>query len=281
MILIQRSADLAAYVTNCQQSGQRIGFVPTMGALHFGHLSLIREARRKTDVVVCSIFVNPTQFNQASDLASYPRTLGNDIHLLEQERCDVLFHPTVEEVYHGDTSLIPALPLGEFISRLEGEMRPGHFDGVVTVVSKLFQKVQPAEVFFGQKDFQQCMVVEALIKRDFPAIVFNRCATAREADGLAMSSRNMRLTPEQRTQAPAIYETMAGVSKGWNETNWLKALDQGRIRLQQEPFRLEYLEACHPNTLEELATYHPEAVLLAAVWLGETRLIDNMILKSS
>jgi len=195
VILFQKPADLSAYISGQKAKKLRIGFVPTMGALHKGHISLLENAKQICDIVVCSIFVNPTQFNQSKDLETYPRNLGKDIRLLLEDSCDVLFHPNVEGIYGDDLSKDDTGDYGTFINLLEGESRPGHFDGVVTVVRKLFEIVSPDEVYFGQKDYQQCLVVTTLINRKFPNIHFNLCPIAREESGLAMSSRNVRLNP--------------------------------------------------------------------------------------
>ncbi|MFN0032609.1 MAG: pantoate--beta-alanine ligase, partial [Flavobacteriales bacterium] len=187
-------------------SQQRVAFVPTMGALHPGHVSLIKQARQMADVVVSSIFVNPTQFNNPADLLKYPRTLDADIAMLEEAGCDVVFTPDVAEIYptisksHWDFGLLS--------SRLEGQFRPGHFDGVCTVVKRLFEIVQPNLALFGEKDFQQLAIIRKLVEYEGMPIEISGCRTMREADGLAMSSRNLRLTTKQRQQARAISQTL-------------------------------------------------------------------------
>lgn len=280
MILIKKSSDLISHIAKQKAANRSIGFVPTMGALHAGHLSLIEAAKKKCDLVVCSIFVNPTQFNQASDLASYPRTLENDIQLLLSVSCDVLFHPDVAEVYGSILDKESSEDYGAFIHVLEGASRPGHFDGVVTVLRKLFLLVSPTEVFFGQKDYQQCLVVKTLIQRSFPNIIFNLCAIAREKDGLAMSSRNVRLKEEERLLAPKIFENLQLVLQNWNKDNWQFGLNQAQKNLNEEPFSFEYLSACDPFNLAELNSFQANVVVLVAVQLGSTRLIDNIIIES-
>ncbi|MCF8254109.1 MAG: pantoate--beta-alanine ligase [Bacteroidia bacterium] len=281
MILFQKPSDLGAYIKGQKAKKLRIGFVPTMGALHLGHLSLLKNARQKCDIVVCSIFVNPTQFNQTKDLETYPRNLGNDIQLLLEDSCDVLFHPDVEGIYGNDLSKDDTSDYGPFIYLLEGESRPGHFDGVVTVVRKLFEIVTPDEVFFGQKDYQQCLVVNTLINKRFPNIQFNLCPIAREESGLAMSSRNVRLNPKEREIAPRIFEALQIIQRNWNPKNWEKGILIAKNLVQNEPFYLEYLSVCDKETLLPLATFESTAIVLVAVQIGSTRLIDNLILFES
>ncbi|OYU97766.1 MAG: pantoate--beta-alanine ligase [Bacteroidetes bacterium B1(2017)] len=279
MILFQSTSDLRSYISEQKAKNLRIGFVPTMGALHAGHLSLIKIARQKCDLVVCSIFVNPTQFNVASDLETYPRPLSNDIRLLSEGFCDVLFNPSVDEVYGNDFTKDSSDDYGSFIHLLEGASRPGHFDGVITVVKKLFLLVQPDEVFFGQKDYQQCLVIQTLIERNFPFINFNLCPIARENNGLAMSSRNVRLSKEEFELASDLFKNLTHILTNWKENAWLDALLEARTFLSKKPFELEYLEVCDQFTLEPLKAFKPNAIALVAVQLGKTRLIDNLLLK--
>lgn len=278
MILFKKSNDLTSFIKEKKASKLKIGFVPTMGALHAGHISLVKEAKLKCDIVVCSIFVNPTQFNQASDLTNYPRTIANDIQLLISNSCDVLYHPDVEDVYANDFQKDSAADFGTYIHVLEGASRPGHFDGVVTVLRKLFSCVCPDEVFFGQKDYQQCLVVKTLIQRSYPNIALSICPIERESDGLAMSSRNVRLSKYERQLAPLIYESLKLVEQNWNEKSWQIGLNQAKEKLVQAGFVFEYLTACNPESLEELNVFNLNAVVLVAVQLGSTRLIDNILL---
>lgn len=280
MILIKKSSDLLSHISKLKEANRIIGFVPTMGALHDGHLSLIESAKQKCDIVICSIFVNPTQFNQASDLASYPRTLENDIRLLLSVSCDILFHPEIEEVYGNLLEKESSEDYGSFIHVLEGASRPGHFDGVVTVLRKLFLLVQPNQVYFGQKDYQQCLVVKTLIQRSFHDIVFNLCPIARELDGLAMSSRNVRLNQSERELAPKIFENLQLVAQNWTIANWELGLNLAQINLRKPPFQFEYLCACDPITLDSLTHFQSNAIILVAVQLGSTRLIDNILVGS-
>ncbi len=278
MILFQKSKDLQAFIEKKKTENLQIGFVPTMGALHQGHLSLIRAAKQDCDLVVCSIFVNPTQFNQISDLENYPRPIENDIKLLIEAQCDVLFHPDVNELYGGNFAKDSSEDYGPFVHVLEGESRPGHFDGVVTIVNKLFSICKPHQVYFGQKDYQQCLVVKTLIAREFPAIQFHLCPIEREADGLAMSSRNIRLNSQERDIANQLYKALELVQNNWNKDKWHDALKQAKEVYLGAPFKLEYFCVCDQESLEELTEFKADAVVLAAAKLGNTRLIDNLLL---
>jgi pantoate--beta-alanine ligase len=278
VILFQRSADLRNYLAQFKGKNMQIGFVPTMGALHAGHLSLLKMAKEKCDIVVCSIFVNPTQFNLVSDLETYPRPIDNDIRLLVHNQCDILFNPNVDEIYGGNFLKDSSDDYGLFISVLEGAKRPGHFDGVITVVKKLFNLVQPNEVFFGQKDYQQCLVIKTLINRDFPTINFNLCPISREFDGLAMSSRNVRLNPMERVQANRLYTALKLVYDNWLPEKWESAVKDAGEMLSLSPFKLEYFEICELETLVKMENYKDRAIVLVALQIGNTRLIDNMIL---
>lgn len=278
MILFKEARALKAHLSDKKAQDIRIGFVPTMGALHQGHISLIEQAKANSDYVVASIFVNPTQFNNTADLLNYPKTIDKDISMLLEAGCDALYHPEVSDLYQANEPKLSAADYGTFIHVLEGAKRPGHFDGVVTILTKLFDWVQPDIVFFGQKDYQQCLVVKTLIKRKFQAIQFVACPIIRESDGLAMSSRNIRLSAEERAQAPRIYKALENLKQNWNAGNWNQALVQLRQELDQTPFELEYLEVCDPETLEPLMEFSRDAIALIALQLGHTRLIDNHIL---
>lgn len=278
MIFIQQTVYLHSYILQKIAEGKRIGFVPTMGALHAGHISLVKFAKEKCDLVVCSIFVNPTQFNQASDLATYPRTIEEDMKLLLEESCDVLFHPSVDDIYGEDFKKDSSDDYGDFIHVLEGHSRPGHFDGVITILRKFFSIVNPHEVFFGQKDYQQCLVVKELIERSFPQIKFNLCPIAREQDGLAMSSRNVRLTEEERKLAPMIYQSLQIIEQNWTQENWEKGIKMAEKFLEGGSFIIEYINVCQESSLKNMVRFEPKAVALIAVRLGKTRLIDNILL---
>lgn len=259
--------------------GKSIGFVPTMGALHEGHLSLISKAKSETDLTVCSIFVNPTQFNNSHDLAVYPRTLEADCSLLERVACDVVFAPSADEMY-------PQMPtmtfdFGDLERVMEGAFRPGHFNGVGIVVSKLFHIVQPDKAFFGQKDLQQCAIVNQLIHNLSFDLEFVVCPTQRETDGLAMSSRNRNLSPEQRSIAPVLYKALQKgrdlLLNGQSSVQVKQAIEDSLGNIQA--IELEYFEIADKNTLAPIQEYVPEKTALCiAAYLGKTRLIDNILL---
>ena len=261
------------------RSEQTIGLIPTMGALHEGHITLIEKARKENDVVVSSIFVNPVQFNNPDDLARYPRTLEEDCQKLEAAGCDIVFTPSVDEIYPEPPKL--RLNFGELETLMEGAFRPGHFNGVGIVVAKLFNIVQADRAYFGQKDLQQVAVIRRLIRDlSFP-IDLVRCATVREADGLAMSSRNRNLMPDERAQAPALFQalTLAHelISEG-HSTTQAKAAVTGFFTTNPN-FRLEYVEVVNADTLQlanEVLAPGQTAICLA-VHLGNVRLIDNLV----
>lgn len=247
-----------------------------MGALHEGHLSLIAEAKQQGCLALASIFVNPRQFNNPEDLRRYPRTLDRDIRLLEQAACDAVFIPEADQVYDPH-SQIPPVALGFLAERFEGSFRPGHFQGVTDVLWSLFHTIRPRDVFFGEKDFQQCMVVKKLIDTHFPDIHMHIIPTRREADGLAMSSRNSRLSEAGRINAPAIYRALQEICHQKHKTPLPELLRQARSYLLQHQIETEYLELAVPDTLDTLEQW-PEtpAVLLFAGYLEGVRLIDNL-----
>ncbi len=261
-----------------QESEQSWGFVPTMGYLHEGHLSLVRRAREENGRVAASIYVNPTQFAPTEDLASYPRDLERDLALLEAENVDLVFTPSDEIMYPSDfqTTVI----LSKVTKPLEGASRPTHFAGVATVVGKLFNIVQPDRAYFGQKDAQQTVVLRQMVRDlnfDLDLII---CPIVREPDGLAMSSRNKYLNPDERKAAlvlsRALQQANAAFEKGERDANALRHIMTGLITA--EPLaRLDYVSAAHPDTLVELEQIEDKALLSMAVFIGKTRLIDNLI----
>jgi pantoate--beta-alanine ligase len=279
VIFSQTISSLQGVLASQNLQNSSIGFVPTMGALHDGHLSLIRKAKLENDFVVCSIFVNPTQFNNSSDLKAYPRTIEADMKLLASENCDLLFFPAVEEMYPNSLKKESADDYGHFIHVLEGKHRPGHFDGVVTIVNKLFSLVNPNQVYFGQKDYQQCLVVKELIRRNHPQIIFHQCEVVREADGLAMSSRNVRLSESGRISALKLSKALFHLQQNWKSNSW-KLEHQKAIEmiLADGRLELEYFEIADKNTLEKLSDFSHDAVCLVAANCGATRLIDNVLL---
>ncbi|WP_296259556.1 MULTISPECIES: pantoate--beta-alanine ligase [unclassified Pseudomonas] len=270
--------ELRAAVARARGEGQRIALVPTMGNLHSGHIALVTKAAQRADFVVASIFVNPLQFGPNEDLATYPRTLAADQERLLQAGCHLLFTPTVEEMYpHGmaDQTIVRVPVVSEGLC---GGSRPGHFDGVSTVVSKLFNMVQPDIAVFGQKDFQQLAVVSALVRDlNMPIQIIGE-PTARAADGLALSSRNGYLTDAERTTAPALYRVIRQIGEALSHGahNHEQLLADGRQQLEAAGFRPDYLEIRQAITLRPATAGDEDLVVLGAAFLGKTRLIDNL-----
>ncbi len=266
----------------CEQrrrDGRRIGLVPTMGALHDGHLSLIRAARAQSDVVAVSLFVNPLQFGPNEDLAKYPRTFERDCQLLEAEKVDLLFAPSNDAMYPaGATTFVVVEGLSE---RLCGRSRPGHFRGVTTVVAKLFQIVTPDLAFFGQKDAAQVAIIRRMVRDlNFPLRIMV-CPIVRERDGLAMSSRNAYLDAQQRNQALALYRSLMRVQTlaDTGERDAAKLIEAGKQVMAEEPgARLDYFEIVDPDTLEAVPDIVRGALVAVAAFVGNTRLIDNVVL---
>jgi len=260
-------------------AGKRIGFVPTMGALHDGHLSLIRAAKSRCDLVVASIFVNPTQFGPNEDLAKYPRTFERDCQLLEKENADLLFAPTAEEMYPQDA--VTWVTVEGLSEKLDGRSRPGHFRGVTTVVAKLFHIVEPDIAFFGQKDAAQVAIIRRMVRdMKFPVEIV-ACPIVREPDGLAMSSRNAYLDSSQRKAAlvlsRALWEVERKYKSGERDTNTL--IERGKQLIAKEPAaRLDYLELVNADTLDPVAQATPGTMVAVAAYVGNTRLIDNLLL---
>lgn len=278
MRIIRSLSAMAAWSRSLNREGAVIGFVPTMGALHAGHRALIRRARLSCDAVVVSLFVNPRQFSPREDLARYPRQVRADTRLCRHEGIDVLFLPSRAEVYPGefDTSV----SVGKLSRRWEGEHRPGHFDGVATVVTKFVSLVSPDVVFFGQKDYQQAKLVQRLLDDLSLGARLVLCPTVREPDGLALSSRNACLSPSQRRAAPALYAALrAGRTAVLDGVRSPAAIQQRMLRqLKAEPLvRLDYLAVCDPTTLEPLRKVTGRVALLGAIRIGRVRLIDNLL----
>jgi pantoate--beta-alanine ligase len=271
--------EMRAACRGARLAGRRLGFVPTMGALHEGHLSLVRAAKATCDVVAVSIFVNPTQFGASEDLTKYPRTFKRDRELLEKEGVTLLFAPTVAEMYPaGGVSWVTVEGLSD---RLDGRSRPGHFRGVTTIVAKLFHVVEPDAAFFGQKDAAQVAIIRRMVLDLNFAVEIVTCPIEREADGLAMSSRNAYLNEEQRKRALALHRSLVRVRKMWEggEGRVQELLAAGREEVaKEEGVRLDYFEIVNPDTLEEVE--RPERGMLVAVaaYVGMTRLIDNILL---
>lgn len=282
MILFKKSTELHNYLDEQRKKGLKTGFVPTMGALHDGHLSLINEAKAKTDITISSIFVNPTQFNDPADYKKYPITIENDILLLESAGCDILFLPSVAEIYPNGTELKNSYDLGYLEKILEGKYRPGHFQGVCAVVHRLLEIVMPDNLYIGQKDYQQCLVIKKLIELTgmTDLIKVNISPTLREKNGLAMSSRNMRLTNQEREKASAIYQSLTNIKKKLS-TSELDHLKQEAVSfLTKKGFKVDYIEIADATNLEIANNWDgkQKLVALAAAYLSEVRLIDNVLL---
>ncbi|MEY3220381.1 MAG: hypothetical protein RIT27_1738 [Pseudomonadota bacterium] len=260
--------------------GQRIAFVPTMGNLHAGHLSLVRHARQNADVVVVSVFVNPTQFSAGEDFERYPRTLQADSAMLEENGADVLFVPSVSEMYPTGTTESTKVVVSGLSDILCGASRPGHFVGVTSVVARLFNAVQPHLAIFGRKDFQQLLIIEQMVKDLLMPIEIIGLQTCREQDGLAMSSRNGYLTPEQRALAPHFYQHLLEIKKALldGEKNYPSLKEKTRHNLNAIGFTTDYISIRqrHDLSIPTAKTPVEELIILAAVWLDSTRLIDNV-----
>lgn len=256
-----------------------VGFVPTMGYLHEGHMSLVRRARAENDIVVASIFVNPMQFGPKEDLTKYPRDLERDLSMLSREKADLIFVPSVVEMYPpGFTSYIE---VGDISERLEGAARPGHFRGVATVVAKLFDIVEPTRAYFGQKDAQQLLVIKKMVADLNMRVAVVGMPTVREKDGLAMSSRNVYLNISERHAATVLYKALTLAGKLWDkgERNAKAIRDQMTALIQREPLaRIDYVSIADRNTLKELEAIGDGALVSMAVHIGKTRLIDSMML---
>ena len=280
MLIFHHIVDIRNYLNQKNSAGMIIGFVPTMGALHNGHLSLIQQSRKQTQFTVSSIFINPTQFNDPGDFAKYPVTIDRDIELLIKAGCDVLFLPSANEVYPNGTTHLPHYDLGYLETVLEGKYRPGHFQGVCQVVHRLLEIVHPNELFLGQKDFQQCMVIKKLIKLTGLPTSVQIISTLRENDGLAMSSRNMRLTESERMAATAIYRSLLFMKEQLKPGHVLQLKEQVTDELTKGGFRVDYAELAKADTLELVNEWNGQDKLVAliAAYLNEVRLIDNMIL---
>ncbi len=264
------------------RNGKRsIGFVPTMGALHRGHLSLVTRSKSENDVTVCSIFVNPTQFNSPSDLEKYPRTIDDDMQMLASAGCDILFAPSVDEMYRkGDYSTINE-DFGILDKVMEGKSRPGHFAGMLTIVNKLFCIIKPDNAYFGKKDFQQLVLIRHFVHTHHLPVIIKACPIVREDDGLAMSSRNRLLSAEERSNASIIPQTLFKIKSMWGEKTSaeLKEFVKDRFNMVS-PLKLDYFEIVNAETLEPVKdkASGKSAVACIAAFSGDVRLIDNISL---
>ncbi|TBV11596.1 pantoate--beta-alanine ligase [Stutzerimonas kirkiae] len=278
MNIVKTVADLRAAVARARSEGKRIGLVPTMGNLHDGHVALVRKAAQHADFVVASIFVNPLQFGANEDLDSYPRTLAADQARLVEAGCQLLFTPGVEDMYPNGMQQQTQVRVPDVSEGLCGQSRPGHFDGVATVVSKLFNMAQPDIAVFGEKDFQQLAVIRKMVRDlNIPVQVIGE-PIVRNADGLALSSRNGYLTADELKAAPRLQQTLKTLASAIAEgrRDYPALLDEGRAALGAAGFRADYLEIREATTLHPADESSSDLVILAAAYLGKTRLIDNL-----
>ena len=284
MIVFEKTKELQDHISELKNKGLTIGFTPTMGALHDGHFSLIQNSNEQNDVSICSIFVNPTQFNQSSDLDKYPRTLEQDIVGLEKVGCDILFAPSVGEIYPNGSDYEVEVDLEGLEAKMEGEHRPGHFDGVVQVVKRLLDITSCDRLYMGQKDFQQFTIINKMIEHLKMEVQLVVCPILREEDGLAMSSRNVRLTKQHRKKASIIYRVLCQAKEWLAEGKSSVEISYKAMEYLDLPgFKPEYFDIIDGKKLEKFKDTEPPDLIVAcvAIWAGEVRLIDNMILRGS
>jgi pantoate--beta-alanine ligase len=280
MRLFKKLTDLQRFLNNERGKGSKIGFAPTMGALHPGHLSLISKSNEQNACTVSSIFVNPAQFNDPKDFEKYPVTIEKDIDLLEKAGCHVLFLPAVDEIYPGGIQPVEHYDLGFLETVLEGPYRKGHFQGVCMVVHRLLDIVRPDNLYLGQKDYQQCMVIKKLIELIHAPVNVTICPTLREDDGLAMSSRNMRLNEAERKKAVTIFQALHFIKANFEKESLENIITKVKEKLKAGGFKTDYVAIADADTLEILNDWDAKrkVVALAAAYLNEIRLIDNMVL---
>lgn len=279
MKVFRTKSETTQFVKHCKSSGKTVGFVPTMGALHQGHVSLIERSKAENGTTGCSIFVNPIQFNNPEDLKKYPRTIETDIQKLEDAGCDFLFYPEVSEMYPEPVE--EKYDFGHLDKVLEGKFRPGHFNGVAIVVRKLFEIFLPDKAYFGLKDFQQLRIIQSMTKQLALPVEIVPCATYRESDGLAMSSRNVRLSPDERKLSPVIYQTLLEVKQMAGKIPITEVEDWATQKLNKlDGFNTEYFSIVDAETLLPVVNWSGAKRLVActAVFVGNVRLIDNLIL---
>ena len=279
MIIIKRTQKIKDFVSKLNLGGKKIGFVPTMGALHDGHISLIKKSKSQNSLTICSIYVNPTQFNNVIDLNKYPVTLESDIDKLEMAACDVLFLPSTDEMYLND-EVNEHYDLGMLEHILEGKYRPGHFQGVCIIVDKLLTAINPNTLYLGKKDYQQCMVINKMITDKKYEVRLEICDTIREPSGLAMSSRNLRLNEVERIYALKIIETLINIKKNIKPGNLEEIKIKATKYLTKNGYKVDYTEIADAVTLEIVSDWDGKVKLVAlvAAYLNNVRLIDNIIL---
>ncbi len=280
MIIFKRAGELRSHLDKMRYKGLKTGFVPTMGALHEGHLSLVQASQKGNELTLCSIFVNPTQFNDPKDFEKYPVRTENDIYLLERADCDILFLPPVNEIYPNGMDSGTHYALGNLENILEGRYRPGHFQGVCQVMERLLNIVNPDCLYLGQKDYQQCMVLKKLVELIQLPVQIEICTTLREADGLAMSSRNLRLNIQERERASGIFKALEFISQHIQPGDTNHILYDAQFMLSQDGFKVDYVAICKAEDLELVNHWDGKTplVALAAAFLNQVRLIDNLLL---
>ncbi len=279
MIIFKRSKDLRSHLKKIKRNDRHTGFVPTMGALHAGHLSLIAQSKIETDVTICSIYINPVQFNNAEDFKKYPVNIESDILLLEENGCDILFLPGEKEIYPDEDSKKKHFEIGYLETILEGKFRPGHFQGVCMVVEKLLSIVEPSHLFLGQKDFQQSLIIKKLIELIKKDIIVIISPTLREPNGLAMSSRNSRLNNEEKNLAGELYKTLEQLNFKLSPGNIFDLKNKAKSKLEKLGFKIDYLEIATTQSLEIIEDYKSREglIILIAAFINKVRLIDNLI----
>ena len=278
MIIFKKAADLSSFIDNQRVMNKKVGFVPTMGALHAGHLSLITQSKSENDITVCSIFVNPTQFNNPEDFKKYPITIETDIKLLEVISCNILFLPSTEEIYPPDFEK-KHYDLGSLEQVLEGKHRPGHFQGVCMVVERLLNIVHCDHLYLGKKDYQQCMVLKKMIEITQLKVNINLAETIREDNGLAMSSRNQRLSDNEKQKSLSIYKALNHIKNNLKPGSLTPIIEESKTMLIESDFLIDYIEITDSN-LNEVSNWDGKTPLvgLVAATINNIRLIDNMII---
>jgi len=281
MILFKKAKALTEHLKKLRNQNVSVGFVPTMGALHNGHISLITKAKKECDIVVCSIFVNPVQFNNKNDFEKYPVTIENDILLLEEIRADILFLPSVKEIYPEGTDNLQHFELDYLENILEGFYRPNHFQGVCNVMHRLLNIVAPDKLFLGQKDYQQVLILKKMMQVFHPTIKLFIGETLRENDGLAMSSRNMRLNNEGRKNATTIYKALQYIKQNIEKNSFEELTQHAKKMILNNRFdKVDYIQICDAKTLLPVENFDAgeKLIVLVAAYIDDVRLIDNLVL---
>ena len=279
MKIFERSGDLQFFLDSCRNDNKEVSLVPTMGGLHDGHLRLVEKAQSLSDVVVVSIFVNPTQFASGEDFDFYPKTFSNDKLLLEERGIDVLFIPSKDEIYPNGT--LSNYDVGEIGRLLCGFTRPFHFNGVAQVVNRLLDIVKPNYSIFGEKDYQQLLIIKSLVKNNNLNVSIESVSTQREDDGLAMSTRNKYLGTKDRMKAPLFYQQLINAKTAIEQGSPIEFVMQKTLSELSVNFEVEYFEVLNANNLKQIATNTAEIIIISAIRLGETRLIDNIVFRRS